>query len=92
MVRMMNTGDEITGPVNIGNPGEFTMLQLAELVKKLTGSHSKLEFCKLPSDDPRRPDITKAKELLNWTPTTPLEEGLKRTIAYFDDLLRSGEA
>lgn len=94
MVRMMNTGDEITGPVNIGNPGEFTMLQLAELVKKLTGSHSKLEFRKLPSDDPRqrRPDITKAKELLNWTPTTPLEEGLKRTIAYFDDLLRSGEA
>lgn len=94
MVRMMNTGDEITGPVNIGNPGEFTMLQLAELVKKLTGSHSKLEFCKLPSDDPRqrRPDITKAKELLNWTPTTPLEEGLKRTIAYFNDLLRSGEA
>ena len=94
MVRMMNTGDEITGPVNIGNPGEFTMLQLAELVKKLTGSHSKLEFRKLPSDAPRqrRPDITKAKELLNWTPTTPLEEGLKRTIAYFDDLLRSGEA
>lgn len=94
IVRMMNTNDTVTGPVNIGNPGEFTMLQLAELVKKLTGSRSKIVFKPLPSDDPRqrRPDISKAKDLLDWTPSTPLEEGLKLTISYFDTLLRSGEA
>jgi NAD-dependent epimerase/dehydratase len=94
MVRMMNTNDTVTGPVNIGNPGEFTMLQLAELVKKLTGSRSEIVFKPLPSDDPRqrRPDISKAKDLLDWTPSTPLEEGLKLTISYFDTLLRSGEA
>ncbi len=94
MVRMMNTNDTVTGPVNIGNPGEFTMLQLAELVKKLTGSRSKIVFKPLPSDDPRqrRPDISKAKDLLDWMPSTPLEEGLKLTISYFDTLLRSGEA
>ncbi|MEI3037532.1 MAG: UDP-glucuronic acid decarboxylase family protein [Victivallales bacterium] len=94
MVRIMNTNDTVTGPVNIGNPGEFTMLQLAELVKKLTGSRSEIVFKPLPSDDPRqrRPDISKAKDLLDWTPSTPLEEGLKLTISYFDTLLRSGEA
>ena len=94
MVRMMNTNDTVTGPVNIGNPGEFTMLQLAELVKRLTGSRSEIVFKPLPSDDPRqrRPDISKAKDLLDWTPSTPLEEGLKLTISYFDTLLRSGEA
>ncbi len=94
IVRMMNTNDTVTGPVNIGNPGEFTMLQLAELVKKLTGSRSEIVFKPLPSDDPRqrRPDISKAKDLLDWTPSTPLEEGLKLTISYFDTLLRSGEA
>ena len=94
MVRMMNTGDEVTGPINIGNPGEFTMLQLAELVRKLTNSNSEIVFRPLPSDDPRqrRPDITKAQQILGWKPTTHLEEGLKLTIRYFDDLLRSGEA
>lgn len=94
MVRMMNTNDTVTGPVNIGNPGEFTMLQLAELVKRLTGSRSEIVFKPLPSDDPRqrRPDISKAKDLLDWTPSTPLEEGLKLTISYFDTLLRFGEA
>lgn len=94
MVRMMNTNDTVTGPVNIGNPGEFTMLQLTELVKRLTGSRSEIVFKPLPSDDPRqrRPDISKAKDLLDWTPSTPLEEGLKLTISYFDTLLRSGEA
>lgn len=94
MVRMMNTNDTVTGPVNIGNPGEFTMLQLAELVKRLTGSRSEIVFKPLPSDDPRqrRPDISKAKDLLDWMPSTPLEEGLKLTISYFDTLLRSGEA
>jgi UDP-glucuronate decarboxylase len=83
-VRLMNQ-DEIIGPVNIGNPGEFTMLQLAELVIKLTGSKSQLVHKPLPSDDPkqRRPDITLAKKHLGWEPTIPLEEGLSRTIAYF---------
>jgi UDP-glucuronate decarboxylase len=83
-VRLMNQ-DEIVGPVNIGNPGEFTMLELAELVLKLTGSASKLVHKPLPSDDPkqRRPDITLAQKHLGWQPTIPLEEGLARTIAYF---------
>ncbi len=91
MVRMMNTPDSIIGPVNIGNPGEFTMLQLAELVKKLTNSNSKIVF-RPPADDPkqRRPDISKARELLHWQPTTQLEEGLRYTINYFDKLLREG--
>ena len=89
MVRMMNTDDSVCGPVNIGNPGEFTMLELAELVRKLTNSSSKLVFRPLPSDDPkqRKPDITKARQLLGWEPVTPLAEGLKHTIAYFDKLL-----
>lgn len=92
MVRTMNTPDSIIGPVNIGNPGEFTMLQLAELVKKLTNSNSKIVFRPLPADDPkqRRPDISKARELLHWQPTTQLEEGLRYTINYFDKLLREG--
>jgi UDP-glucuronate decarboxylase len=83
-VRLMNQ-DEIVGPVNIGNPGEFTMLQLAERVLELTGSRSALVHKPLPSDDPkqRRPDITLAKKHLGWEPTIPLEEGLARTIAYF---------
>ncbi len=90
MVRMMASPDHVTGPVNIGNPGEFTMLQLAELVRKITNSSSKIVFRPLPADDPkqRRPDISKAKELLHWQPTTQLEEGLKYTIDYFDRLLR----
>lgn len=84
-VRFMATSSEVTGPLNLGNPGEFTMLELAEMVLRLTGSPSKLEFRPLPADDPRqrRPDITKAKALLNWEPEVPLEEGLGRTIAYF---------
>lgn len=90
MIRMMNTPDEITGPVNLGNPGEFTILQLAELVTELTGSRSKIIRMPLPSDDPkqRQPDISKAKELLHWEPVTPLREGLRKTIEYFDELLR----
>lgn len=89
MIRLMATGDEITGPINVGNPGEFTILQLAENVIELTGSKSKIVRRTLPSDDPkqRRPDITKAKELLNWQPVTTLREGLLKTIAYFDELL-----
>ena len=84
-VRLMNQ-DAVTGPINIGNPGEFTMLQLAELTLKLTGSASKIVHRPLPGDDPkqRRPDITLAqKHLNNWSPTVALEEGLGRTIAYF---------
>lgn len=90
MIRMMNTPDEITGPVNLGNPGEFTILQLAEQIIELTGSRSRIIRAPLPSDDPkqRRPDISKARELLNWKPVTPLRDGLKKTIEYFDQLLR----
>jgi UDP-glucuronate decarboxylase len=84
-IRLMNADDTVTGPINIGNPGEFTMLELAERVLRLTGSQSKLIHFPLPEDDPkqRRPDISKAKELLGWVPTVALEEGLARTIAYF---------
>ena len=86
MVRMMDTEDEITGPINVGNPEEFSMLELAELVIRLTASKSKLVFRPLPADDPkqRRPDIALAQRLLGaWRPTVPLEDGLARTIAYF---------
>jgi len=94
MVRMMATPDEVWGPVNIGNPGEFTILQLAQTVIELTNSKSRLVFMPLPSDDPRqrRPDITAAQETLKWEPTTPLREGLAKTIDYFDDLLRTDPA
>jgi UDP-glucuronate decarboxylase len=87
VVRTMNTPDEFTGPINIGNPREFTMLELAEVVLKLTRSNSKLVFKPLPSDDPkqRQPDITLAKEVLGWSPTTQLEQGLERTVRYFSD-------
>lgn len=91
MIRLMNTPDEVTGPVNLGNPSEFTMLQLANLVIKKTGSKSKISYQKLPADDPtqRKPDIKFARELLNgWQPTVELEVGLEKTIAYFDKLLK----
>jgi len=89
MIRMMNTPAEFTGPVNIGNPGEFTMIELAELVLKLTGSRSKMLFKPLPSDDPkqRQPDISLAKGKMGWEPTVALEDGLKKTIAYFKETL-----
>ncbi|MFK7993427.1 MAG: UDP-glucuronic acid decarboxylase family protein [Granulosicoccus sp.] len=91
-VRIMGTGDDFTGPVNIGNPDEFTIRQLAEKVIEMTGSSSKLVFKDLPSDDPtqRRPDITQAREVLGWEPKVNLEQGLEKTIAYFDGLLKSG--
>ena len=84
-IRLMNSDDSITGPINMGNPGEFTMIELAEKVLRLTGSKSKLIHMPLPQDDPkqRRPDISKAKQLLNWEPTIALEQGLERTIEYF---------
>lgn len=89
MIRMMNTGEEITGPINVGNPGEFTILQLAEMVIRMTGSKSKIIYKPLPSDDPmqRKPDIAKAKEILGWQPTIALEEGLKHTIEYFKNTI-----
>ncbi len=91
MVKMMATPHEVTGPVNLGMPQEFTIRELAELTIKLTNSKSKLIFCDLPSDDPkqRKPDIFLAKKLLDWEPTTPLAVGLQKTIEYFDDLLRT---
>jgi len=95
MVRMMGTGDHFPGPVNIGNPGEFSMIELANMVIALTGSKSKLVRQPLPPDDPkqRRPDISLAKqELDGWEPKIALEEGLKKTIAYFDGLLKEGGA
>lgn len=90
MIRMMNTSDDFTGPINIGNPVEFTMLELAKNIIKLTGSKSKIIYLPLPSDDPsqRQPDISLAKENLNgWEPVVPLREGLIKTIDYFDNLL-----
>jgi UDP-glucuronate decarboxylase len=89
MMRMMATNEDVTGPVNIGNPGEFTIRQLAEMVIELTGSRSKIVSRPLPSDDPRqrRPDISQAHELLGWKPRTQLREGLEKTIAYFDAML-----
>lgn len=85
MIKMMATGDDFTGPVNIGNPGEFTILELAEKVIEMTGSDSKIVFEPLPEDDPmqRQPDITLAKEKLNWSPSINLEKGLEKTIDYF---------
>jgi len=85
MLRMMGTASDVTGPVNIGNPGEFTMLEMAEAVIRLTKSKSKLVFLPLPQDDPkqRRPDISLAKEALGWSPKVDLEAGLEKTIGYF---------
>ncbi|MDE5819995.1 MAG: SDR family oxidoreductase [Lachnospiraceae bacterium] len=89
MTRMMNSRDGFTGPVNLGNPGEFTMLELANLVIRMTGSRSKLVFRPLPQDDPkqRKPLIELAKKELDWEPTIALEEGLEKTIAYFKERL-----
>jgi len=88
-IKMMNSPSDFIGPVNLGNPSEFTILELAEKILELTGSKSKLCFQPLPADDPtqRKPDITLAKEKLDWNPGVPLEEGLKETIRYFKNLL-----
>ena len=85
-VRLMNQ-DQVVGPINIGNPGEFTILELAEKVLQITGSKSKIIHEAIPQDDPkqRQPDITQAKDILGWEPTVPLDEGLKKTIAYFKE-------
>lgn len=89
LIRMMHTGEEFTGPVNLGNPSEFTILELAEMVIRLTGSKSRILYRPLPQDDPRQrqPLITLARESLGWEPSVNLETGLNRTIEYFRDLL-----
>jgi UDP-glucuronate decarboxylase len=89
LIALMNSPAEVTGPVNLGNPGEFTMLELAKQVLDLTGSTCPIEYRPLPADDPtrRKPDITRAKELLGWQPAVPLREGLARTVGYFRQAL-----
>ena len=91
-IRLMNSSDDFTGPVNLGNPGEFTMLELAKQVIELTGSKSEITFKSLPEDDPkqRKPDLTLAKEKLEWSPNVPLAKGLSRTVEYFSDLMKAG--
>lgn len=92
LMALMQTGDSVTGPINLGNTTEFTVLHLAELVIELTGSKSQIKHQPLPADDPRRrqPDIGRAKERLGWEPTIALTEGLKNTISYFDDMISRG--
>jgi UDP-glucuronate decarboxylase len=89
LMKMMATDDTVTGPMNLGNPAEFTMLELAELVIELTGSASKIEFKPLPADDPRqrKPDIAQADRVLDWQPKIALRDGLRKTIDYFADLI-----
>ena len=91
LVQLMDSADNVTGPMNLGKPGEFTILELAKKVIELSNSRSEVIFMPLPADDPRqrRPDITLAREVLGWEPKVELEEGLKKTIAYFDELLSS---
>ena len=92
LVRLMATPDEVTGPINLGNPSPITIRQLAETVRELTGSSSDIRHEPLPEDDPRqrRPDIALARTTLDWTPSVALEDGLKRTVAYFAEFVRNG--
>ena len=92
LMRLMGTPDDVTGPINLGNPNEFTIKQLAASVIELTNSSSRIKYARLPMDDPKRrqPNIQRARELLDWNPTVQLEQGLRRTIVYFDRLLREG--
>jgi UDP-glucuronate decarboxylase len=99
MVRLMNAEEgarpefDVHQPVNVGNPGEFTMRELADEVARAAGVEVNLRFCPLPADDPkqRRPDITRAQKFLGWEPTIPLREGLKRTVAYFAERMRASD-
>src|SRR5262249_9283462 len=90
LIRLMATSDETTGPINLGNPQEFSIVELAGYVIDLTGSRSRIVHRPRPEDDPRqrKPDISKAHEALSWAPTTPLKDGLRKTIDYFEQLLR----
>lgn len=92
LIRLMNTADELTGPINLGNPQEYTIAEIAEVIRELTGSNSDIRFCKAVPDDPRnrKPDIGMARKTLDWEPRVSLREGLQRTIEYFDGLLLSG--
>lgn len=92
LISLMDTGDDVVGPINLGNPHEFTIRELAEKTVAITGSHSKLEFKPLPTDDPkqRKPNISRAEAILKWAPTIELDEGLKKTAAYFEGLLSEG--
>jgi UDP-glucuronate decarboxylase len=92
LIQLMNSPDDFTGPVNLGNSREVSILELAKKIVELTGSSSKIVFKPLPADDPRQrqPVIALAKEKLGWAPRVSLEEGLSKTIAYFDELLKSG--
>jgi len=91
-IRMMASGDEVIGPINLGNPVESTILEIAQKVLAITGSKSEIVLHPLPTDDPkrRRPDITQAQAILDWSPTISLDQGFEKTIAYFDALLRAG--
>jgi UDP-glucuronate decarboxylase len=90
LIKLMATKDQVTGPINIGNPSEFSMLELAGMIIEMVGSRSRIVHRPLPENDPRqrRPDISRAQEVLSWAPRTPLKEGLGRTISYFENLLR----
>jgi UDP-glucuronate decarboxylase len=92
LLRLMASANEVTGPINLGNPSEFTVLELAQTILQITGSRSKIVHRPLPEDDPRqrRPDISEAERLLHWRPVIPLHEGLEQTIAYFEALLAEG--
>ena len=94
LIALMGSPLDVTGPINLGNPGEFTMLELATKVLAFAGSQSTVEHRPLPQDDPvrRKPNIDKAREILGWSPTVPLDEGLRRTVAYFRELLSDPEA
>ena len=94
IIRFMNTPSSVTGPLNLGNPDEYSILELANVILEMTNSSSQIMFEKLPPDDPRqrKPDIAQARRLLDWSPSTPLREGLRKTIAYFSSALCKFEA
>ena len=93
LMRMMDSTQEVTGPINLGNPAEFSILEIAQMIIEMTGSRSKIVHLTLPQDDPkqRRPDIGMAQGILGWSPGIPLKEGLQRTIAYFERVVAEGK-
>jgi UDP-glucuronate decarboxylase len=93
LMRMMDSAEDVTGPINLGNPAELTILEIAQMVIELVGSRSKIVHLPLPEDDPRqrRPDISAAERTLDWHPGIPLDEGLPKTIAYFEKVVAEGK-
>ena len=91
LIRLMESGDDVTGPINLGNPGEFTVLELAQKVQQLVGGDTSIDYRPLPQDDPvrRKPDITQAQKKLGWEPTIALDEGLEQTTAFFREQLKA---